>query len=125
VSGGSREYISTQRDKEKSLPFGTLLPQPIPPPNHPFPMRIILFLVIVLSVSCSQREKKEVYQPLAYSIYFGETKAGFYEAAQKEDGTYSFVMEFNDRGRGPHLEELIRLADNGSIESLQIQGHNY
>jgi hypothetical protein len=88
-------------------------------------MRTILLLFIVLSFSCSQREKVEVYQPLHYSIYFGETKAGFYEAVQKDDGTYSFVTEFNDRGRGPHLEELIRLDENGSIESLQILGHNY
>jgi hypothetical protein len=42
-----------------------------------------------------------------------------------KNNSYKFVYEYNDRGRGPHLEELIRLNNSGIIKKLQISGYNY
>ncbi len=55
----------------------------------------------------------------------GGNLAGYHQGSREEDGTYKFVFEFNDRGRGPHLEERVRLGDDGVIHDLKTQGHNY
>lgn len=90
-------------------------------------MRIILvqiFLVIII-LSCSKTNKSTEYKELKFSLYFADNKAGYFESSLNEDGSYQYVFEYNDRGRGPHLEESIWLNENGYTERLQIQGHNY
>lgn len=90
-------------------------------------MRLISLLLFLSAVmlSCSNTQQPVDYQNLKYSLYFGENKAGYFESALSVDGSYQYVYEFNDRGRGPHLEETIWLNQNGVTDALQIQGHNY
>jgi hypothetical protein len=47
------------------------------------------------------------------------------QSSLEKDGSYKYVFDFNDRGRGPHLEEDITLNSSDIIEKLQITGHNY
>lgn len=81
------------------------------------------FLLSILTLSCNQ--DKRSYSDLSYSLYFGDNKAGFYHSSQADDGRYQFEYEYNDRGRGPHLIENIRLDSEGKMTTLEIQGHNY
>ncbi len=83
------------------------------------------FLVTFLMMSCADLEQASSYDAIDYSLYFGDNKAGFLKSARLEDGTYQYIFEFNDRGRGPHLEETIKLDRNGLPEFLQVLGHNY
>ncbi len=91
------------------------------------------FLLILLVFSCllaCQDQKKTVpssteYLPYEYSLFFGENEAGYFNSSRDAEGAYQFVFEFNDRGRGPHLEETVQLDGMGWIQSLHIVGHNY
>ncbi|WP_420583325.1 amidohydrolase family protein [Reichenbachiella sp.] len=86
---------------------------------------ILLGLLISLLLSCNKKESTSTFETLQYTLLFGDNKAGFFTSSQTSDDTYQFVYEYNDRGRGPHLEESIRLNEEGVIQSLEIQGHNY
>jgi len=43
----------------------------------------------------------------------------------REDGSRVSDFEFNDRGRGPKIHEVLRVAADGSLLSLQVSGHSY
>lgn len=86
---------------------------------------IILLLSLTVFISCRQQVEEAEFNPLEYGIFFGENEQGFFKSELAEDGTYRYVFEYNDRGRGPHLEESIKLDKEGVIESLEILGHNY
>ena len=88
--------------------------------------RYLLGLAVLIT-ACSTPEQVEEssYAPMKYDIYFGDRLAGFQESWQEDDGTYRFIYEFNDRGRGPHYEERIKLNSKGIIEFQEILGHNY
>jgi len=84
----------------------------------------LLFLSVIL-LSCTPENKEMAYQPIEYNLFFGGNKAGYFISGMTEDGAYRYEMEYNDRGRGPHLEETIRLNSEGFPESIEILGHNY
>lgn len=93
-------------------------------------MRTIKFvffisLVTFLFYSCKKETNSMEFHPIDYTLLFGDNEAGYFKSSKSEDGTYHFIYEYNDRGRGPHLEEYITLDDEGFINSLEIQGHNY
>lgn len=90
-------------------------------------MRIISILIFLaaITLSCSKTKKSTEYKNLKYSLYFGDNKAGYFESTLSADGSYQYVYEYNDRGRGPYLEETIWLNQDGVTEAIQIQGHNY
>ena len=92
-------------------------------------MRNISIFAIVLSAlfSCESEEQlsEAPYKSYNYNVFFPGNPAGYFKSQIDSTGTYQFVFEFNDRGRGPHLEESIDLNAQGVIESLTIRGHNY
>ncbi|MBT34439.1 MAG: amidohydrolase [Thalassobius sp.] len=93
-------------------------------------MKYILLPLILtcLLFSCAKKEepvKDPGYIPLNYSLYFGDNKAGYFKSMKTEDGKFKYIFEYNDRGRGPYIEEVIQLRDNGMLESIRINGHNY
>ncbi len=51
--------------------------------------------------------------------------AGKHTSTMDQHGNYVYSFHYNDRGRGPELEEKIQLNDEGSITSLEISGVNY
>ena len=43
----------------------------------------------------------------------------------RDDGTRVTDFEFNDRGRGPKIHEVLETGENGMLVSLQVSGHSY
>jgi imidazolonepropionase-like amidohydrolase len=43
----------------------------------------------------------------------------------REDGSRVADFEFNDRGRGPKIHEVVLVGDDGAPVSVQISGHSY
>jgi hypothetical protein len=43
----------------------------------------------------------------------------------REDGSRVADFEFNDRGRGPKIHEVFRIAGDGTLSSLEVSGHSY
>ncbi len=83
-----------------------------------------IFLIILL-VSCGSSEKKQEYPSRDYNVYMRGKLAGKHSSTLDKEGNYIYNFEYNDRGRGPEIEEKIKLNDKGSITSLQISGVNY
>lgn len=86
---------------------------------------IPLLLLSTIIISCNTTTPEVTYAPMDYNLYFGGNKAGYFQSRMSDDGVYHYEMEYNDRGRGPHLEEAIRLNPEGYSESVEILGHNY
>ncbi len=84
-----------------------------------------LFILLFLFSSCEKETALKEYEPLNYQVVFGKKLAGYHKSSRDAEGVYHFEFEYNDRGRGPHLEEAIRLDAEGFIEELNITGHNY
>lgn len=89
-------------------------------------MRVSILLSLVLLVfSCSTQNQNENFEPISYKLFFADKQAGYFTSKRNESGTYEFVFDYNDRGRGPHLKEEIQLNADGTISSLRVVGHNY
>ena len=43
----------------------------------------------------------------------------------RDDGTRVTEFEFNDRGRGPKIHEVLETDESGRLLSLQVSGHSY
>ncbi|MFA0963060.1 amidohydrolase family protein [Roseivirga sp. BDSF3-8] len=61
----------------------------------------------------------------AFNIYFGDRQAGKQLTVNYPENTYTTTYEFNDRGRGPYLEEQIILNEQGIPRSFIAVGHDY
>ncbi|MTI31200.1 amidohydrolase family protein [Xanthovirga aplysinae] len=86
---------------------------------------VLIFLSLIIFFACNQTEKELPFQALEYDVYMGDNLAGYHKSYKDEAGYFSFVFEFNDRGRGPYLEEKIHLNSEGLMDELKIKGHNY
>ena len=62
---------------------------------------------------------------LEYSVYLTGRPAGRASWSGPVDGAYTFDYSFEDRGRGPALRTEIRVAADGTIESLATRGNEY
>jgi imidazolonepropionase-like amidohydrolase len=61
---------------------------------------------------------------LRYVALFSDRPAGSYVQWQRGDTVYG-TFEYNDRGRGPHIETTMRLGPGGGIASFTAVGHGY
>jgi imidazolonepropionase-like amidohydrolase len=59
-----------------------------------------------------------------YVVLFSGRPAGEYREWWS-DGALHSVYDYNDRGRGPHEESLLKLGADGAPVSLSIVGHGY
>ncbi len=87
----------------------------------------VMVIISLIIVSC-QKEAKEPgkpYNDLVYNIYMGGKLAGYQKSAIGEDGSYYYTYEYNDRGRGPKINERVTLNEDGIIVHHEIFGHNY
>ncbi|WP_298314285.1 amidohydrolase family protein [uncultured Aquimarina sp.] len=90
--------------------------------------KLSIVIVVFAFFSCQKEEKKIeniVYQSRDYNIYMGGKLAGYQKSSKDQDGSYIYSYEFNDRGRGPHIEEKVVLNENNVIIDHTIIGHNY
>jgi len=51
--------------------------------------------------------------------------SGSLQLQVREDGSRVADFEFNDRGRGPKIHEVLQVAADGTLLSLQVSGHSY
>lgn len=88
---------------------------------------ISLAILTLTAISCKKETKIEYgpYEAREYNILFGDKLAGYQKSWMNDDGSYEYEYEFNDRGRGPHIEERLELNENGAIILQEINGHNY
>src|SRR5919199_775421 len=59
-----------------------------------------------------------------YVMLFSDRPAGYYKELRRGDELRS-VFEFNDRGRGPHIEFTTRLDARGIPTAFAATGHAY
>lgn len=81
-------------------------------------------LLIVLLVACNTSETKQDYNSKDYTVYMRGNEAGTHTSTL-ENGIYKYTFQYNDRGRGPDIEQSITLNNQGSIASMEITGVNY
>ena len=51
--------------------------------------------------------------------------SGSHVLVLRDDGARVSDFEFNDRGRGPKIHELLETGDQGLLVSLEVSGHSY
>ena len=88
---------------------------------------IHLLTLCLIICACSENTHNEAvsYETIDYEIYVGDRLDGYQKSWQDEEGFYRYEYEFNDRGRGPHYEEKVKLDENNVISFHEIIGHNY
>ena len=60
-----------------------------------------------------------------YSVYLTGRPAGQASWSGPVDGAYTFEYSYADRGRGPSLRTEIRVAADGTLDSLATRGNEY
>ena len=90
-------------------------------------LRILIFILVIITSSCHNDKANSVdaYPPMEYNIYMGDKLAGYQKSERDENGVFIYSYEFNDRGRGPHIDEKVRINKNGVVIDHEILGHNY
>ena len=81
-------------------------------------------LLIMLLIACDSSEPSKDYDSKNYIVYMRGNEAGN-QTSKLENGVYKYTFTYNDRGRGPEIEQSITLNDQGSIEAMEITGVNY
>jgi hypothetical protein len=60
-----------------------------------------------------------------YTLIMSGNKAGFQTTTQNPDGSLKVHYEFNDRGRGPNIDEVIQLSASGLPVKVEASGVDY
>ncbi|MEP5634376.1 MAG: hypothetical protein ABJL43_02250, partial [Maribacter dokdonensis] len=88
---------------------------------------LYLALLVIAFISCSEDKetKNQVTKKEKYDVVFRENLAGKYEKWYLTDGSFKYIYNYTDRGRGPEISEEIVLNDQNYIVSESITGVNY
>jgi imidazolonepropionase-like amidohydrolase len=60
-----------------------------------------------------------------YTFILSGNKAGYESSTRNPDGSLQVHFEFNDRGRGPNVNEKIRIGKDGIPVEIEITGVDY
>src|SRR5262249_2987449 len=60
-----------------------------------------------------------------YTFVLSGNKAGFASSSRNADGSLQIHFEFNDRGRGPSINERIVAGKDGIPTEIEIKGNDY
>src|SRR5215469_13092861 len=60
-----------------------------------------------------------------YTFILVGNKAGFESSTRNADGTWQIHYEFNDRGRGPSINEKLAVGKDGIPVELENSGNDY
>ncbi len=60
-----------------------------------------------------------------YTFSLAGKPAGYQTTKKRPDGSWEYVFEFNDRGRGPRTTTVLTLGPGGVPARLAIDGHDY
>ena len=93
-------------------------------------MKNLLLLAAILLVASSPigtvaQNTQQDDAALRYSFLMAGNKAGFESATHNPDGSWQVHYEFNDRGRGPKIDESIVVGNDSIPTSLQNTGVDY
>jgi len=89
---------------------------------------VLLFVLGCMSLTAAQGNSPSVSGNASvtrYTIILAGSKAGFETSSQAADGSLLLYYEFNDRGRGPKVNERIVLDKNGIPNEVQNSGNDY
>jgi len=89
-----------------------------------------LLAVISLSFSCGQAQvtspaSANDAQTVRYTFLLAGNKAGFESSSRNSDGSLKIHYEFNDRGRGPSINERIVLGKDSIPVEIENSGVDY
>ena len=85
-------------------------------------MRPITLLAAALVVAARAHAQVDT---TVYTILMPKGPAGIQKAWTDPDGSRRFYFTFNDRGRGPELQQRVVLGKDGYPVSVEITGHDY
>lgn len=90
--------------------------------------KLFLFLLLALPLASAQvavNSSKANAGVTRYTFLLAGNKAGFETATTDPDGTLVFHSEFNDRGRGPKIDERMVLGKDGLPIQVENKGNDY
>ncbi len=67
----------------------------------------------------------EAAKPTRYTFILSGNKAGYESSTRNPAGSLQIHFEFNDRGRGPNVNEKIRVGKDGIPTEIEITGVDY
>jgi len=86
---------------------------------------LVLLACALLAAGQGSPGANRAAQTARYSIIMAGSKAGFETSTQEPDGSLRLYYEFNDRGRGPKINERIVLDKAGIPTELELSGNDY
>ena len=86
-------------------------------------LALLLFSLIALGVH--SQSKPAGVKPTRYTFVLSGNKAGFESSSRNADGSIQIHFEFNDRGRGPSIDERIVAGKDGIPSEIEIKGNDY
>lgn len=88
-------------------------------------MRCTWLSIPVLFFLCCSSVLAQGDMQRRYTVLIMSKPAGVQTTHVKPDGSYEFMFEFNDRGRGPKLRESVRLNAKKLPISVEASGNDY
>lgn len=87
--------------------------------------KLSLLLLFSLTAAHAQIAANPSNAVSRYTFLLAGNKAGFETSSVEPDGTLVFHSEFNDRGRGPKIDERVVLDKNGIPVQVSNKGNDY
>lgn len=88
---------------------------------------LLLFplLIALAHAQSAAGPSSEAAKPTRYTFILAGNKAGYESSTRNPDGSLQVHFEFNDRGRGPNINEKIRAGKDGIPVEIEITGVDY
>src|SRR6478672_6554857 len=82
-------------------------------------------LAILAHAQTAASPSPEAAKPTRYTFILSGNKAGYESSTRNPDGSLQVHFEFNDRGRGPNINEKIVAGKDGIPTEIEIAGVDY
>ena len=86
---------------------------------------LLLFPMLIAFASGQASAAPSPENAVSTRYTFMGNKAGYESSTRNPDGSLQIHFEFNDRGRGPNLNEKIRAGKDGIPTEIEITGVDY
>ncbi len=86
---------------------------------------LLLFLALPCLVASLAHAADTPAEEIRYSIDFGGNKAGTAVSRLAGDRDWRYTFEFNDRGRGPRIEQRVVVDERGIPVLFEVTGIDY
>lgn len=86
-----------------------------------------IFVLLSLTLANAQTASNPTGEAAGarYTLVLSGNRAGFQTVKSNSDGSLQFYYEFNDRGRGPKIDETVVLGKNGLPVQIDASGNDY